>query len=162
MLIKNLYVALRLGILSECLPEARYIVLHRNRFDNAASILNGRLKNHGSFESWWSVEVPNVEQLLQQDAITQVLGQIDGIYALINEAEKKVHYPQNQFMHVTYEELCQDPRSFVNEIVQFVPECQLRDDAFACLPDRFEAINNYRTRGGLFDELLSRISAHPT
>ena len=55
-IIKNLYAALRLEVIEHFLPEARYIVIHRDLRDNAASLLNSRASHFGTYDRWWSVE----------------------------------------------------------------------------------------------------------
>ena len=156
-IVKNLYVVLRLEVLRTYLPEAKYIVLHRNLFDNAASILRGRLKEKGSFKEWWSVETPNKTYLLGRDPVSQVIGQIDAVYELIRAEEEARTSPVQNFLHVDYEELCRNPAGIVQTVCDFLPECRLGSNGVAGLPDRFTLAQQDRTTDPIFEALHRRI-----
>lgn len=151
--LKNLYVALRLEVLRVHLPEARYIVLHRNTLDNAQSILNARLKATGCYTNWWSVDTPNRTQLAVKDPAEQVLGQIQAIHQLIRREESRSGQAQAKFLHLSYETLCQDPRGCIEKVISFVPELSLRSNGFAALPDRFQIANAQITNRELWTRL---------
>ena len=151
--LKNLYVALRLEVLRAYLPEARYIVLHRNTLENAQSILNARLKATGCYKNWWSVDTPNRRQLSAKDPAQQVLGQIQSIYQLIQREESQSYRPEEKFLHLSYEELCEDPPGCIEKVMTFVPNLSLRPNGFDALPDRFEIANAQITNSDLWKRL---------
>ena len=156
-ILKNLYAALRLEVLQTYLPEAKYIVLHRDFFDNAASILRARKKHHNTYDRWWSVEIPNHTKLLKNHPIEQVVSQIDKIYALIDSAQKDSGDPSKSFLHLNYKDLCDDPKATVQRVNEFIPNCNLRMDNLKRLPDRFTIARNVDHEAGIFDQLFHRI-----
>jgi hypothetical protein len=136
--IKNLYAALRLEVIEHYLPEARYIVLHRNVADNATSILRSRKKVFGTYSRWWSVEVPNHHSLQTVEPVQQVLSQIHTIYDLIKTTEQTASPSLAKFLHLNYEDLCDQPANTMHQIGQFIPNCEPRATAIQQLPLRFD------------------------
>jgi hypothetical protein len=136
--LKNLYAALRLEVIQHYLPEARFIVLHRNLSHNATSVLNGRYKVFGNYHRWWSVEPPNVDRIRQLNPAKQVVAQINAIYQLIETAERRTPSNPHQFFHLNYEDLCADPGNELRKINAFIPHSQLRPTAIQNLPCSFE------------------------
>ncbi len=138
LLIKNLYAVLRLEVIQHYLPEAKFIVLHRNLRDNAVSILNSRLKLYGTYHHWWSVEPPEITDLKRQEPVSQVLGQIDAIYTLIEAAKGRAQAHSTTFLDVQYEQLCAKPTETLSRICDFIPGCNLRLTSIQNLPSQFE------------------------
>jgi len=75
---KNLICSLRVAAIAAALPEALFIVVHRDLTDNARSLLVARRSVTGSYERWWSAEPPGYETLLGLTPEQQVVGQVLG------------------------------------------------------------------------------------
>ena len=135
-IIKNLYAVLRLEVLMHFLPTARFIVLRRNVFDNAVSLLAGRLKEFGTYERWWSVEPPNFESFQSEPPEIQVVKQIEAVHQLIDIAVNTSGC-EGRFLHLNYEDLCESPRLILESVQNFIPDCQIRENAITQIPVRF-------------------------
>lgn len=114
---KNLLCALRLEPIAEAIPEARFVVIRRDAFDNARSILVSRLRANGEAQSWWSAEPPGWEQLRELDPAEQALGQIDAIHSVIDDARER--FGDSRFCDVEYERLIEDPPATLASIGTF-------------------------------------------
>lgn len=114
--LKNLYAALRLAPLAEAVPGALYIHLMRDPVENARSILRARKDVTGDYRAWWSVPVPGQSTLARQGAVAQVLGQIEGIDALIARDAARFDLP---VLQMDYGSFCDDPAGSLENIVCF-------------------------------------------
>ena len=104
---KNLVNSLRVAPLGTALPEALFVVIHRDLVANAASLLAGRFQRTGDYGRWWSAEPPEIDRLRALPPHEQVVEQIRAIDALIHaDAERLGH---ERFHDVAYESLCADP-----------------------------------------------------
>ncbi|NEP55949.1 MAG: sulfotransferase [Symploca sp. SIO2G7] len=119
-LFKNLYCSLRLRPIAEALPESLFIVIHRDIVDNGHSLLAGRKKVYGNYNTWWSAEPPNIEQLKKLPPYQQVIEQIQQIYALINRDQQFIG--ANRFLDLYYEDFCQDTHKNLRKIGAFLKE----------------------------------------
>ena len=117
-LFKNLPCALRLEPLGNALPEALYLVVCREKIPMARSILAGRMKANGTYDQWWSVEPPGLEELRKRPPPEQVVGQIEQIYACIETGRKQIG--RDRFCNVSYGEFCRDVTGSVERIRKFV------------------------------------------
>jgi len=115
---KNLYCTTRIDAIAAALPEALFIVIDRDLVDNARSLLNGRLRNVGSYDQWWSVEPPGIEQLRTLPPHEQVIGQVRAIDALITAEQQTIG--STRVLHVAYEDLCADTHAQLERIALFV------------------------------------------
>ncbi len=103
---KNLLCALRLEPIAAALPEARFVVIRRDPFEHARSILVARMRANGEARSWWSAEPPGWEELRELGPPDQVLGQIEAIHSTIDDAREELG--PERFYDVTYERLIED------------------------------------------------------
>ncbi len=99
------------------LPEALFIVIHRDLADNGHSLLEGRIRVHGSVEQWWSAEPADVEDLRTLPPHQQVVEQIRSMDREVAGVEAAVG--SSRFMHVSYERLCDEPLAVLTEIERF-------------------------------------------
>jgi hypothetical protein len=117
-LFKNLPCVMRLGPLTEAVPEALYIVTQREWLATAHSILVGRKKSNGNYDNWWSVEPREVDELRNLPAEEQVVKQIDSIYHEIDLHRAEIGAAK--ILDVSYEALCEDPHGMVKTIQSFL------------------------------------------
>lgn len=115
---KNLFTTVRMGPLAEALPEARWIWISRDVADNAHSLLEGRLSNHGSIDEWFSVEPPGVEDLRALPPEQQVVEQVRRLDRLV--ATELASIGADRSLHVRYEDLCSRPLDELQRIRDFL------------------------------------------
>jgi Sulfotransferase family len=123
---KNLICSLRVAAIAAALPEALFIVVHRDLMDNARSLLVARRSVTGSYERWWSAEPPGYETLLGLTPEQQVVGQVRGVEAAIDGDRDAVG--RDHFLDVSYEDMCADPATVLEAVTGFAAAhgCTLR------------------------------------
>jgi hypothetical protein len=124
---KNLYNTARMEAIAAALPEALFIAIHRDLAANARSLLDGRMRIAGAYDTWWSVEPPGIERLLQLPAHEQVVEQVRSLDALVARVEASIG--PERVLHLTYEDLCADPRAQLERVAAFAAaqDCELGD-----------------------------------
>lgn len=111
--------ALRMGLLSEILPEAKFIFIRRDPVTTAQSLINARKAIMGNREIWWSLKPKNYEEIVSKyNYPEQVVHQI-------HEIENQVYtdaylFPKENFLEVTYESLCLNIEDVMKQIEQFI------------------------------------------
>jgi len=159
-LFKNLYCSLRLKPIGKYLPESVFIVVTRKVIDNAHSILEGRKKALGVYDEWWSVEPPEVEKFKLLPPHEQAVEQIHSIYDLIAKDENEIG--KDKFLWISYESLCSNVRSTIEEISEFLSrnnvDLEQRIDTNG-LPSSFEKREEVRIDSALYDELIKYVES---
>ncbi len=117
-LFKNLINSLRLLPLARALPEASFIVVHRDPLANARSLLVARKRIHGDYRPWWSARPAQVADLERLPPHQQVVEQIIAIHEAI-DAARPIIGPQ-RFLDIQYESFCQDVQSSLARINHFL------------------------------------------
>lgn len=115
---KNLYNSMRIAPIVEAIPEAAFIVCHRDKTDNALSILKGRTKNLHSKDEWWSLPPKEIDYLANLSWDEQIAGQVYYTYQQI-KADKE-RFGTERFLEIKYEEFCTDVHSSVIRIEEFL------------------------------------------
>lgn len=155
---KNLYCTARLDAIAATLPEALFVVVHRDLAANARSLLDARMRVAGAYETWWSVEPPGIERLLQLPTEEQVVEQVRALDALVARVEASIG--SERVLHLSYEELCADPHAQLERIAAFTAGrgCELgergevpvsfpeRDGSSALPPELDDALRDYLDR----------------
>ena len=118
-LLKNLYASIRLGAISKIVPEALYIVITRNEFYNACSILEGRMQALGCYDTWWSVPPSDVKKLKKLPPEEQAVQQIRGIQRDINTAIQDGSIDKKNILQIKYETFCTDVHGSMKNIESF-------------------------------------------
>jgi hypothetical protein len=135
---KNLLNTARIEAIAAALPEALFVAIHRDLAANARSLLDARLRVTGGYDTWWSVEPPGIEHLLQLPAHEQVVEQVRALDTLVARVEETIG--PDRVLHLAYEDLCADPRGQLDRIVAFAAAhgCELGDrgDVPASFPQR--------------------------
>lgn len=149
---KNLYVGLRLEPILAAVPEAVFIVIERDLVDNAQSILKGRYDTYGTYEKWWSVPPPDLEQLSSLAPIEQVVGQIKSIHRLIDRDITRLGV-ENRVFRMRYEELCQDVHSELKHFEKFMRTLGLEYKRRHEVPERFDPSHSIKIPGELYEGL---------
>jgi hypothetical protein len=115
---KNLYCSLRLEPIARALPEALFVVMHRDQIENARSILAGRMRRSGDYSTWWSAEPPGIEEIRRLPPVRQVIEQLRAIDRTVVEARAGIG--EGRFLDVGYARLCDEPRAVMAELAAFV------------------------------------------
>ena len=152
-LFKNLYASLRLEPLSKYVPEALYIVVRRNEFYNAASILAGRKKTLGTYENWWSVPPPGVEELKKKSPCKQVVGQIRAIYSEIDRVVACKYIKKDRVLWLEYEDYCRNTYSMIEKVDKFFRSNGLKIDRRFEVPRSFKISDKLQISESLVKEL---------
>ncbi len=117
-LFKNLINSLRLLPLARVLPEASFIVIHRDPLANARSLLIARKRAYGDYRPWWSARPAQIEDIEHLPPHQQVVEQIIAIHEAINAA-RLIIGPQ-RFLDIQYEHFCEDVQSSLERISHFL------------------------------------------
>lgn len=115
---KNMNAGLRLQLINEALPDAKFIFVKRDPVDTAISILNVRQKIHGTLDKWWSLTPPNHEELLSLPPAQQVVNQVYRIEKQIN-ADLKL-FPEDNMVVVNYMEIMASYKSVIESLRNFI------------------------------------------
>ena len=114
---KNLVNTARMEAIAAALPEALFLAIHRDLADNARSILDARMGVTGAYEGWWSVEPPEIERLRELPPHEQAVEQVRTLDALVARVEASIG--NGRVLHLSYEDLCADPRAELERIAAF-------------------------------------------
>jgi len=151
LLFKNLNCALRLEPTINALPEAVFLVIHRNELNNAQSILKGRKDIHGTYDQWLGVEPPDVEALKKLPCYQQVVLQIRHTHLLIDKARDK--FGRAKFYDILYEEFCLHPYKIFKGIETFLSSHRLLYTQRGKIPSRFQL----KTKVNIDEELFNKL-----
>ncbi len=149
--IKNLPCVLRLEPLAKYLPEALFLVLRRDTFANARSILVARKEYHHDYKRWWSVEVPGFEQLVSAQPEEQVVQQIREIDRLIDTGRELIG--KDHFFDVAYEDLCAESPKTLEGVEQFLGSHGVHLAHRGALPESFPMPEAGEIDSGLLESL---------
>lgn len=117
LIVKNLHMILRMKVLREVFPDARYIYIRRDPLFIAQSIYLGRQKNLDDIQAeWWSVPFPGYESLLGAPVEKQIAHQVVELQRII-EHELSMVSKKNIF-RLDYESL--DLHSLQSELGAFL------------------------------------------
>jgi hypothetical protein len=117
-LYKNLFATVRMRPLAEALPEAVFVWITRDLVANAHSLLEGRMRNRGSYDEWFSVEPPHVADLRGLPPEQQVVAQVRELDQLVRKDMAEIG--AERCHHVDYAELCAQPRATLDVIASFL------------------------------------------
>ena len=154
-LFKNLLTVLRLQPLIETIPEALFIVIHREEIDIAHSILEARKRMSGHYNSWFSLQPPNIEQIRTLSPEKQVVEQIRSTYTLINIAKDK--YPNTPFFHINYKDFCNYPNDSIQEIKNFLNQHNAPVNKIGDTKSHFEIRSEIKIEQDLYNSLYNYI-----
>lgn len=150
---KNLYASMRLEPISMHIPEALFVIIKRNEFDNALSILDGRKTALGRYDQWWSVPPPNIEQLKLLEPASQAVEQIRAIHNVIYEAEKNGFIDRRRVLTFKYEDFCSDVRSSLDNFERFLISHDVHLARRFSVPDRFPNKRSVRIDEDIYSSL---------
>lgn len=150
---KNLICSLRVGPIATALPEALFVVLHRDLLEIGHSVLAARLRITGSYAAWWSAEPPGVERMRGLAPEEQVVEQAVAVYGAI-DAERE-HAGAGRFLDLDYADLCRQPEAVLREIADFAAEHGLSLQRRADPPAQFTPSTGVQIDPELYDRLVA-------
>ena len=156
LIFKNLYASLRIEPILRHVPEAVFVVVERDRFANAASILKGRKDAFGVYDRWWSVPWPDTTALQMKSPAEQVLAQIDGIHALINNQLGD----SDRVFRVDYDAFCRASHDVLDRFAQFMQGLGVVLEPRFEIPDHFPPTTPAPLPDDIRDDLLKRLAPH--
>jgi len=153
-LFKNLYASLRIQAIAHYLPESLFIVTHRDEVDNGHSLLEGRNRVFGNYQTWWSMEPSEIEVLKRLPAHEQVIEQIRHTYRTIDSDMKLAKIDSKRRLDFTYEDFCDSPASIVGSVRSFFKQngCQVKSRDIV-LPESFARRQEVRIDEKLYESL---------
>lgn len=114
LLIKNLRSIERLELIKGLFPDARFLVIRRDRLRTALSILRQRKALGIPDGEWWSARPPNSTSIEQLPVQEKVAAQVHYIEKAIEEGLKE--FPSGQKEELHYERLMEDPEGEIRRL----------------------------------------------
>ena len=112
---KNVYNSLRIESINDCFKNSLFIVIKRKKIDNCISILNARTQN-GNINKWWSIPIKRKKF---RNIYEEVVHQVTDTNQYIDKTLKKIKKDRNQILHISYENLCNNPDETLNNLDLF-------------------------------------------
>lgn len=118
LLFKIVPLSLNCDYLAHVFPKAVFIYIKRDPYYVAQSTYMGRIHRYGDATVWWSLKPTEYRKLLSLAPLEQVAGQIK--YSLKRIHECLAVIPETRRTSITYESMCKDPRSVLEEMEGFL------------------------------------------
>lgn len=153
---KNLYASLRIDPIVQQIPGALFVVVERDVVDNAQSILKGRLDALGSYEPWWSVPPPNVQELRKLKPVAQAVEQVRSVHSLIERDIERLGLA-DQTIRINYDDFCRDVHGTLDRLEEFA------SNKGVSLAHRFEVPMSFNTDSSrkipddMYEELMAYV-----
>jgi len=113
--LKGMILNYNIDFLDKVFEKAIFIHTKREPLTNIESALKAREKQLGSIEEWYSFKIPEYNELRKLNPYEQVAGQIYHINNAVENGLKNV--AEHKKMIVNYEEFCENPKKFYEELV---------------------------------------------
>jgi hypothetical protein len=154
---KNLVNTLRLGPLGTALPEAVFVVIRRDLLDNAASILRARRQINGEYETWWSAEPPEIEELRTLPPHEQAVEQVRRIEALAERDRERLG--RDRFLDLRYEDVCADSAGALTAVEALAKRNGFSPARRRPIPAEFEASREHDLDPDVHERLAAYLRA---
>jgi hypothetical protein len=155
---KNMHVALRLLPITKTFPNALFIIIRRNEVENGHSLLETRYNIFQNYDSWWSMEPPNIQQLKSLPSYQQVIEQIRAIYTTIEKDLQASNIFTTQILDLTYEDLCGNPTETIELVQNFITKNGVSVSKTHDLPESFTVRSETRIDKNLYEKMVSYAS----
>lgn len=156
LIFKNLYMSLRLGMISEIAPNAKFIFIKRDPLFVAQSLILGREKVNKNLNDWWGIRPKNIDKLRELPLAEQVVKQIFYIEKQIYEDSK--YFSENNFITIRYEELCNKSIYIINKIREFIPVKFKKNVSVKNIKIKYSRDKNIKDRN--FKEIENEVQKH--
>jgi hypothetical protein len=142
-LFKRVYNSIRISALSRALPEALFLVCHRDGLEIARSMLNSRKDAGSDLNLWWGLKPRRYADFKDSPWPEQIAAQIYDIYAQLAEDQRRLGH--HRFYHVDYADLCDNPRKVVDGVGRFLKKHGCVLEGRGTLPPQFPKSAGGRT-----------------
>ena len=115
---KNTFNSMRVAGILEAMPEACVLVCYRKPEYVAQSILKSRIDRYQDKNRWWSLPPKEIDEIQKHPYWEQVVEQVYYTYSQIEKDED--FFGSAPFLHVQYEDLCQNTSRVLGEIEEFL------------------------------------------
>lgn len=102
--------------LAEQFEKALFIHIRRDPIFNIQSALEARKRQYGDINTWYSFKIKEYPELKNLDPLESVAGQIAAINRSVEQGIADL--PESQKLVVQYEDFCQRPEYYYNEITR--------------------------------------------
>ena len=113
---KNLTLGLKISLLKQIFPEAKFIIVNRNPHDIATSLLQGRKELFGDVTKWWSLIPKEIKLIKDFCPEEQVVAQIFYTYNQIYSDIKNIC--STDYIEIEYVKFCNQPNREIYSIAQ--------------------------------------------
>ncbi len=114
--LKGMILNYNIPYLNKVFDKAVFIHSRRDPLTNTVSILKARERQLGSIENWYSFKIPEYTDLIKLNPYEQAAGQVHFINKAVEKGLKDV--PEHKKMVIGYEDFCDDPEYFYNELIE--------------------------------------------
>lgn len=119
--------AMKAMIMNQNIPDlaaqfenALFVWLRRDPVFNIQSALEARIRQYGNLHTWYSFRIREYPQLKDLEPLESVAGQIEAINRSVEQGFASL--PENRRLVVDYEDFCERPEHYFNEIVDWLLE----------------------------------------
>ena len=102
--------------LAEQFDKALFIHIRRDPIFNIQTALEARKRQYGDINTWYSFKIKEYPELKNLDPLESVVGQIDAINRSVEHGIANL--PDHKKLVVQYEDFCQRPEFYYNEITR--------------------------------------------
>lgn len=133
---KNVMLSMHIGMLAHVFEYPVFIRVTRDPVENVRSILRAQEEGIGPYvDGWWSVRPTLAERFQDADRLTKACVEVIGIEADILADCKR--YAFDRLFTVDYHEMCERPRTLLDELGTFMRDCNIELRDRLQLPPRF-------------------------
>lgn len=143
---KNVMLSMHIGTLTRVFENPVFIRVTRDPVENVRSILGAQEAGIGPYadDGWWSVRPTLAERFQGADRLTKACAQVIGIEAdIVGDCER---YAFGRLFTVDYHEMCERPRSLLDELGTFLRACNIELRDRLQLPAHFNRPSKHGTR----------------
>ncbi len=115
---KNIIFGQMAARLDQNIPAARFVIMHRDPVDVAASLLHLRQNMPPDRQTWVGIKPRNYGDYAGADLHTQIANQVRALDEGLTHACKKL--PAEQILKIAYKDICRDPESALTSIARFI------------------------------------------
>ncbi|MBR9857168.1 MAG: sulfotransferase [Gammaproteobacteria bacterium] len=106
--------------LAQQFSKPLFIWIHRDPVFNIQSALEARKRQYGDINTWYSFKIKEYPELKNLDPLESVAGQIAAINRSVEQGIAEL--PEHKKLVVQYEDFCQHPEHYYNEITRRLVE----------------------------------------
>ena len=114
--------SLKIKFFNKLFPNAIFIHIERNPYDNLRSLVEAKIK---SKEKFWGTKVPGWKYFINENYVIQSLYQMKKMNEIISQDILMVEDYEKRYLKIKYEELTNKPKDVIIRVLNF---CRLTID----------------------------------